>query len=110
MISVSSFLSPGGNLRRKKQTSLLLDRLLATIILLKMNTLHHNSDQISNPAEIQRYFQEDPQFAAQAATYLYFQLLELSQNQKLLEKQYDRLIQQFFGVTSRWKSNRVWLF
>ena len=27
---------------------------------------------MSSPDEVQRYFQEDPQFAAQAATYLYF--------------------------------------
>ena len=63
-----------------------------------MNTLHLNSDQISTPAEVQHYFQEDPGFAAQAATYLYFQLLELSKNQKLLEKQYDTLIQQYFNL------------
>ncbi len=80
------------------QTSLLLDRLLATTILPKMNTLHTNSDQISTPDEVQRYFQEDPQLATQAATYLYFQLLELSKNQKLLEKQYDTLIQQYFNL------------
>ena len=63
-----------------------------------MNPLHPNSDQISNPDEVQRYFQSDPQFAAVAATYLYFQLLELSKNQKLLEKEYDTLIQQYFNL------------
>ncbi len=81
-----------------KQTLLLLDRLLTTNIVLKMNTLHLKSDQISTSDEVQRYFQEDPAFAAVAATYLYFQLLELSQNQQLLEKQYDRLIQQYFNL------------
>ena len=81
-----------------KQTLLLLERLLTTNIVLRMNTLHLNSDQISTPDEVQRYFQEDPAFAAVAATYLYFQLLELSKNQKLLEKQYDALIQQYFNL------------
>ena len=38
-----------------------------------MNTLHPNSDQIPNPDEVQSYFQSDPQLAAVAATYLYFQ-------------------------------------
>ncbi len=63
-----------------------------------MNTPHTNSDQMSSPDEVQRYFQSDPQFAAVTATYLYFQLLELGQNQKLLEKQYDTLIQQYFNL------------
>ena len=81
-----------------KQDLLLLERLSTTNIVLRMNTLHLNSDQISTPDEVQRYFQEDPQFATQAATYLYFQLLELSQNQKLLEKQYDTLIKQYFNL------------
>ena len=63
-----------------------------------MNTLHPNSDQMSSPDEVQRYFQSDPTFAAVAASYLYFQLLELSQNQQLLEKEYDQLIQQYFNL------------
>ncbi len=63
-----------------------------------MNTPHTNSDQMSSPDEVQRYFQSDPTFAAVAASYLYFQLLELSQNQQLLEKEYDQLIQQYFNL------------
>ena len=67
-----------------------------------MNTLHPNSDQMSSPDEVQRYFQSDPTFAAVAATYLYFQLLELSQNQQLLEKEYDQGNRILMDLTNCW--------
>lgn len=63
-----------------------------------MNTLPPNFNQDFSPSEVKQAFESDLNYAAEAATLLYFKLLEVSQQHQILQGQYNSLLERHLNL------------